>query len=170
MKKISEILKDKNLSLRDLEQIIDYPRGSLSLMINGKRPFSDEAREKLLPILEVSEEDFAIWIIADKYSKALIGKALHAFESREDKKKPVLTQNLDKILAEKNLSRTNAATAIKYSQSGLNRMIIGQISMSKPVMQKLSDFLAIPLEDLQAWALADNYPPKLLEKALNLPE
>jgi len=64
------------------------------------------------------------------------------------------------------LSRTNLAKQIDYSQSGLNRMITGQIPMSKPVLEKISITLKISPNELQSWIIADKYALKTLEAAL----
>jgi len=145
---------------------MDFPEGALGMMINAKSPFSGKAIKKILPILEISKEEFESWIVADKYSKKLIQKAIEAFKDREDKKFLVLTQNIDKILQEKNMSRTVLAKAIKYDQPSVNKMITGKISVSKTVLTRISEFLEIPAEDLQAWVLADRHSLRILELAL----
>ncbi|HBG49325.1 MAG TPA: hypothetical protein DDW90_07470 [Cyanobacteria bacterium UBA9971] len=168
MNKIRNTLKEKNLSFYDLEKLFDYSRGSLSEMIKGERPFSDKIKEKILPILEVSKEEFESWIIADKYDHKIIEKAIESFKNREDKKILILTQNIDRILKEKTLSRTALSKIIKHSQSGLNRAITGKEPLSKNVAKKLSIALEIPEEDLQAWILADKQLLKVLELALKI--
>jgi len=184
MKKIAEkidfILKNKELSRSNASSIIGCSRNSLNQMIRTKRPFSDKIKEKLLPILEVSREEFESWIIADKYDKKIIEKALESAKwiasshladapRNDDKNKPlILTQNIDKILKEKTLSRTALSKIIKHSQSSLNCAITGKEPLSKNLMKKLSTALEIPEKDLQAWVLADKYPIKILELALKI--
>ena len=178
--KILQILKKKNLSQLKLARIINYDDAGLNAMILGKRPFSESVTEKILPILEISEEEFKSWIITDKYNKEIIEKAIesakwiassHSTDAsrNDDKNKPlILAQNIDNILKEKTLSRTALSKIIKHSQSGLNRAITGKEPLSKEVMKKLSITLEIPEKDLQAWVLADKYPVKILELALKI--
>ena len=178
--KILEILKKKNLSQLKLACIINYDDAGLNAMILGKRPFPEIIKEKLLPILEVSKEEFESWIIADKYDKEIIKKAIESAKwiasshptdvpCNDDKNKPlILTQNIDRILKEKKLSRTALSKIIKHSQSSLNCAIIGKEPLSKNVMKKLSTTLEIPEKDLQAWVLADKYPLSILELALKV--
>jgi DNA-binding Xre family transcriptional regulator len=166
-KKIKEILFNKNLSINKLAKLIGKNHsGNLGKMILGKQSFSKTIKEKLFPILEISEEEFQSWIIATKYDFELIQKAVDAVKNKSDKTIPVFTQNIDKILLSRKMSRTDLSKIIKYSQSGLNRMIIGQIGVSKPVMAKISKALEIPLSDLQTWVLADKYSLEVLLLAL----
>jgi transcriptional regulator with XRE-family HTH domain len=167
-KNIKNIIEQKNLSLKKLAKLIDYSHGALSNLINLKTPFPKTVLEKILPILEVSKQEFESWVVADKYQPEVIQKAIEAFKNREDKKILVLTQNIDKILKEKDMSRTTLSKLIKHSQSGLNRVIIGKEPLSKKVMEKLSTGLEIPEEDLQAWVIADKYSLKILELALKI--
>jgi transcriptional regulator with XRE-family HTH domain len=165
--KINEILKEKNLSLYGLEKILNYSAGGLSQMIKGETPFSKNIKKKLLPVLEVSKEEFESWIVADKYKPEIIKKALDSIKNKEEKTL-ILTQNIDKILKEKILSRTALSKLIKHSQSGLNRVITGKEPLSKNVMEKLSIGLEVSKDDLQAWVLADKYSFEILELALKV--
>jgi transcriptional regulator with XRE-family HTH domain len=167
-REFNEKLLAKNLSQRALAKMIDYSDSGLNARILGKYPFSKSIIKKLLPILEVTKNEFESWIVADKYPKKLIEKAIEAIKNREDKKVLVFTQNIDKILKEKNLSRTALAKAIKYDQPSVNNMITGKKSISKTVLTGISGFLEIPEEDLQAWILADKYSLKVLELALKI--
>jgi plasmid maintenance system antidote protein VapI len=164
--KILDILKEKNLSQLKLAKIISYDDAALNAMINDKKPFPRSVIEKLLPILEISQEEFESWIVASKYSQELIKKAVEAIKNKPDKKTLVFTQNTDKILSEKSMSRTALSKAIKYSQSALNKMITGKKSISKTVLARISEFLEIPEENLQAWILADKYSLEILKLAL----
>jgi transcriptional regulator with XRE-family HTH domain len=200
--KIYNILREKNLSLRDLEKIIDYSRGGLSQMINGETSFSKSVKGNLLPILEISEEEFESWVVASKYSPELIKKAVESSlqshselvsESQTLKQvqgdkliqgdrlvqgnkchakfisasaQLVFTQNIDKILSEKNMSRTALSKSIKYSQSALNKIIMGKKPVSKTVLTRISELFEIPIKDLQAWVLADKYSLAVLKLAL----
>jgi plasmid maintenance system antidote protein VapI len=164
--KITKLLEKKSISIYRLSKTINYPESPLGRMINGKINFSESVKEKILPILEISEEEFESWIVADKYQKELIKKAIESAKSKKDKKILVFTQNIDKILKEKNMSRTALAKAIKYDQPSINNMIIGKKSISNTVLTRISEFFEIPKEDLQAWVLADRYSLKILELAL----
>jgi plasmid maintenance system antidote protein VapI len=166
--KIDNNIKKRNLSRYKISKLLNYKESTLNRIINGKQSFSKALVEKLLPILEVSKEEFESWIIADKYSKEVIYKAIEAFKNRENNKTLVLTQNIDRILKEKNLSQTALSKLIKHSQSALNCALTGKEPLSKNVMKKLSEFFEIQEESLQAWILADKYPLKVLELALKL--
>jgi len=194
--KIYNILREKNLSLRDLEKIIDYSRGGLSQMINGETSFSKSVKGNLLPILEISEEEFESWVVASKYSPELIKKAVESSlqshselvsksqtlkqvqgdrsvqgnkchsEINSVSAQLVFTQNIDKILSEKNMSRTALSKSIKYSQSALNKIIMGKKPVSKTVLTRISELFEIPIKELQAWVLADKYSLAVLKLAL----
>lgn len=166
--KIDEILNKKGLTRYKLCQLTEIKPPVLSQMITGKRPVSKNIREKILPFLEVSPEEFESWIIAGKYPKNIIENAIEFSKKREDKKKNVLTQNIDKMLSERNLSRTALSKLIGNSQSGLNRVIASKESLSKNVAAKFAGFFEIPEENLQAWVLADKYSLKALELALKI--
>jgi len=163
--KLNKIFEKKNLSSYKLAKIIDYPDSSLCSMIKANRPFSNKVIEKILPILEVSKEEFTSWIVADKYSKEVLVLAIEAKKAHKTKKL-ILTTKIDEILKIKKLSRTALSKQINHSQSGLNRVITGKEPLSKNLMNKISTALEIPVEYLQAWVLADKYSAKVLEYAL----
>jgi predicted transcriptional regulator len=167
-KKLDTILKEKRLNRHKLCCLTKIADSTLGDMVSRRTPFSKYVKEKILPILEVSEEEFEIWIVADKYSPEVIQKAIEAFKNKEDKKVPVLTQNINKMLKEKNLSQTALSKLIKHSQSALNCAITGKEPLSENLMKKLSEFFEIPEEDLQAWILVDKYSLKILELALKI--
>lgn len=164
--KIDYILKNKNLSRSNVSTMVGCSRNALNQMIRGDISFSEKIEEKILPILEISKEEFESWIIADKYPKEIIEKAIKSFKTREDKKKSVLSQNINRILKEKNLSQTAFSKIIKHSQSSLNCAITGKEPLSKKLMGKISIGLELSQDDLQAWVLADKYSLKVLELAL----
>lgn len=167
--KIIQILKTKNISFFDLEKEFNYSRGGLNDMIKGKRPFLEKIKKKLLPILEVSRQEFEAWILADKYSKEILELATQAKKENKNKdKKLILTFKIDEILEIKGLSRTALSKQINHSQSGLNRVISGKEPLSKNLATKLSSALGVPVEHLQAWVLADKYSKKILELTLQI--
>jgi plasmid maintenance system antidote protein VapI len=166
--KINEKLKEKNITVYHLSKIIDYSGSSLSEMIKCKISLSNNVIKRLLPILEVSREEFQSWIVADKYPKDLLELAIQTRKTFPYKKKSVLTVKIDEILKNRGMSRTNLAKMINYSQSGLNRMIIGQTSMSKSVMERVSTALEIPQNEIQSWIIADKYSLEILQSAVLL--
>ena len=163
--KILSILKNKNITFYKLSNLVEFDESALNKMIKGKIKISENLIKKLLPILEISKEEFESWIVADKYQPEIIEKAIESIKNKEEKIL-ILTQNIDKILKEKKLSRTALSKLIKHSQSGLNRVIIGKEPLSRNVMEKISAGLEIPKEDLQSWVLADKSSLKILELAL----
>jgi hypothetical protein len=166
-RKIMYILKCKNLSINRISLLIGFKNsGNLNRMILGKKSFSKKIINKILPILEVSPEEFESWIVADKYPKDLLELAIQTRKTFPYKKKSVLTVKIDEILKNKDMSRTNLARMINYSQSGLNRMIIGDAPMSKSVMERVSNVLEIPQNEFQSWIIADKYSLVILERAL----
>jgi transcriptional regulator with XRE-family HTH domain len=163
--KINIFLNNKKLTLCNLAKLMHFSAGALYDMVHGKSPFSENAIKKLLPVLEVSPEEFQSWIVADKYSKDLLELAIQTRKTFPYKKKSVLTVKIDEILKNRDMSRTNLAKMINYSQSGLNRMIIGDAPMSKSVIERVSNVLEIPQNEIQSWIIADKYSLKVLELA-----
>ncbi len=164
--RIKKILKEKNLTIYKLGKKINFSSGALHKMLHGKSSFSQNAIEKLLPILEISKEELEIWILADKYSREVIELAVKNRKEFPYKRKRLLTTKIDEILREKYMSRTNLAMQIKYGQSGLNRMITGKIGMSASVLKKISEALEIPQDEILSWIVADSYSLGVLEAAL----
>ena len=163
---IEKILKTKNLTIYSVSKEIKVKDNALYEMVKGRSKFSDKFMKKILPILEVSKEEFQSWVLADKYSKELLELAIQAKKDFPYKRKSILTTKIDTILEHAGMSRTALAKQIKYSQSGLNRMIIGQISMSKPVLKKVAETLEIPENEILSWILADKYLLQVLEMAV----
>jgi len=163
--KINKIIKEKNYNVYQISKIMDFSDGALRKMISTESPFSEKAIKKLIPILEVSKEEFEGWIIADKYPKDALKLAIQIKTDFPYKRKSVLTVKIDKILEEKGISRTSLAKEIKYSQSGLNAIIIRKRSMSKPVLEKIAKALEIPENEITSWILADKYSLQTLETA-----
>jgi transcriptional regulator with XRE-family HTH domain len=164
--KIDNILKKKGLLRQELSKLIGCTAGALNQMIRKDIPFSQKVIQKLLPILEVSPEEFQSWIVADKYPKDLLELAIQTRKTFPYKKKSILTVKIDEILKNRDMSRTNLAKQINYSQSALNAMIIGQINMSKSVLERVSKTLEIPQNEIQSWIIADKYSMSILERAL----
>ncbi len=161
------ILKSKNLSYYELSKMVDYDVSYLNNMFKGKKPFPEKLIKKLLPILEISQEEFDSWIIADKYTKEVINLAIKVKQETKVKRKQlILTLKVDAILDEKDMSRTDLSKQIKYSQSGLNRMIVGKIGISKSVLERISEAFEVPQNEIISWVLADKYSLKILESAL----
>jgi plasmid maintenance system antidote protein VapI len=183
--KLNEILNKKSLSINKLAGLIGNKNSSnLNQMILGKKPFSKSVTKKLLPILEISKEEFESWVLADKYPKEILTLAIQVknchsaldAESNQscktlkqvqgdNKRKSILTIKIDTILQEKEMSRTDLAKQIKYGQSPLNAIIIGKRGMSKSVLEKLSQAFEISQNEIQSWIVADNYSLDVLEQA-----
>ncbi len=167
--KIDKYIKDKNITLYGFAKSLNFSEGALYDMYQNRRPFSDAAIESLLPILEVSQEEFDSWIIADKYPRKLIKQAFGVKKSTKIKKKQLIfTVKIDAILEEKGISRTTLSKQIKYDQSAVNKIITGKKSISKPVLERMAKALDVPQDDLSSWFLADKYSLKTFELALSL--
>jgi transcriptional regulator with XRE-family HTH domain len=164
-KKIDDILKTKNLSRKELSKLINCTDGALNQMIRKDIPFSENVKEKILPILEVSEEEFESWILADKYPKEVLKLAIQAKKDFPDKRKSIFTTKIDSILQQKGMSRTALSKEIKYSQGSLNKMIIGKRGLSKSVLERISEALDISQNDILSWIVADRYSLQVLEPA-----
>ncbi len=164
--KINDILKKKNLSHRKLAEFLNEYDSSINAMINGKRPFTKQVKEKIIPILEVSKEEFESWILTDKYPKNVLELAIQAKKDLYNSDKLILTVKIDEILKSKNLSRTDLSKLIGYHQATLNRMIIGKESLSKSVISKTAISLEIEENTIISWVIADKYDLKALELAL----
>ena len=135
------------------------------MRLKGERPFSDGVIEKIAPVLEVSVDEIRGWVIADKYSKEVLGLAVKAKKAKPAKGL-ILTAKIDEVLKSKNLSRTALSKLTGNSQSGLNRVIIGNETLSKKLTQKISLALDIPEAEIQSWVVADKYSLEILEAAL----
>lgn len=166
-KKIDKKLKRKNLTRYKLSKLIDKDEGYINHVFRGDQPFSENMIKKLLPILEVTREEFESWLLADKYPKKLLELAINNKKEFPYKRRSLLSTKIDAVLHEKGMSRTALSKEIKYSQSGLNRMIIGKINMSKPVIENISIALNISRDEILSWIIADKYNLKLLELALS---
>jgi len=161
--KINKILNEKNSNIYQLSKLMNFSEGALRKMIGAKSPFSENAVNKLLPILEVSREEFESWILADKYSKEVLRLAIQAKKDFPYKKKLILTTRIDNILKEKGISRTVLSKEIKYGQSGLNQIITGKRTMPKSVLERLSTALEVSQDQILSWIVADSYSLKILE-------
>jgi predicted transcriptional regulator len=159
------LLKEKNTNYYELSKLINYDAGYLCNIFKGKNPFPEKLIKKLLPILEVSKEEFESWILSDKYPKEILKNAIQIKKDFPYKRKSILTTNIDAILKEKNISRTNFSKQIKYSQSALNATIIGKRGMSKSLLEKISQAFEIPQDEILSWIVADKYKLDVLEQA-----
>lgn len=170
LNKVSQILTKKEISIRKMSTSLDYDTNNLYKILKGERNFSKELIVKISPILEVSENEIKSWILVDKYPKTILEKA-HIFKLAKGKSKElIITGKIDELLEKQGLTRTQLSKLIKYSQSGLNAMIIGKKSFSKSVMLRISEYLNIPFEELQAWWVADRYSLEVLSLSLKVPE
>jgi len=168
IKKINYVLQKKDLSYCKIAKLIDEYESSLISMIKRKRPFTEKAINKLLPVLEISRTEFESWILADKYSKEVLKLAVQAKKDFPYKKKLILTTNIDNILKEKGISRTVLSKEIKYGQSGLNQIITGKRTMPKSVLERLSIQLEISQDQILSWIVADSYSLQILENTCGL--
>lgn len=168
--KISKILEKNKFTLYDLGKFIDFPSGALYDMESGRRPFSEKAIKKLLPVMEISREEFESWILADKYQKEILKLSIKAKKDFSYERKSILIIRIDAVLQNKSMSRAALAKQIDYSQSGLNRMITGQINMSKSVLERISTVFEISQNEILSWIVADKYSLKLLEAAWDCKE
>jgi len=174
--KITNKLERKNLTRYEAGKLLKVNLQSFYHMVNNERPFTEKVIKKILPILEVSKEEFESWIVADKYSKEILELAIKAKKESVKRNskincqpvKKILTTKLDEILQSKNLSRTALSKQIKHSQSSVNNAITGKESLSKKLMQKISTALEIPENEIQSWVIADKYSLKILELAVNI--
>ncbi len=173
---IEKILKKNNITIYKASQLIQVDDGALYRMIRGRSNFSKKYIDKIIPLLDISKEEFESWIIADKYPKELIKKAISvkknppaAVKIPQQKtkvtKSPILTAKIDKLILEKQLSRTRLSKLLEYDQITLNRMIRGTHKISGTVIEGLSRVLEIPQEDINSWILADKYSLDILCKA-----
>jgi len=166
--KIDTILKSKDLTRYKLSKMTGCNESALNQMARGEISFSDKFKEKILPVLEISREEFESWILADKYPKEVLELAIQAKKESKNADKLILTAKIDEILQNRNLSRTQLSKLAKYDQSSVNKMLTGKGSVSKTVLTKLSTVLEIPENEIKSWILADKYSKDILESAVNL--
>ena len=163
--KIDNILKNKDLSRYKLSKLIKSSEGAFNQMARGDRAFSEKIIQKILPIIEISREEFESWIVADKYPKEIIERAIQIKKEWPYKRKSVFTAKIDKILEEKGMSRTALAKQIIYPQSTLNTIITGKRGMPESVLEKIAEALDISQEEILSWILTDKYSLEILELA-----
>ena len=166
--KINNIINEKFSSIYSLKKEIGYTGGGLDEMLKGNRNFSEEVLKKLLPILEISREEFDSWIVVDNYPEKLIEKAIEAHKNRKYKRKSILAQNINAGIKEKGLSQTAFGKIIGHSQSVISCVINGKESLSDNLAEKIAAGFGISAEEVKAWDLADKYSFKTLELALEL--
>lgn len=80
----------------------------------------------------------------------------------------ILTDKIDKLLSDKQLSRNKLALLIGYDAGSLNKMIKGEKSFAEDKIQKIAPILEIPPEQIKGWILADKYPENVLKRALEV--
>lgn len=119
--KIRSLLSQKNVTLTELADILEYDVSFLHNVIKGKRAMPDAMADKLKSLFQLSGEEISGWIIADKYSLYTLKSALAEKENMLESDK-VFTKKISQILQEKNISRTDLSRKIKYSQSALNQI------------------------------------------------
>ncbi len=175
---VERILKKKKITVYRASQLMQVNDSGLYAMVRGRSNFSEKYINKIIPLLEVSREEFESWVIADKYPKEIIKKAMSIkqnppspVEIPQQKtkitKSPILTAKIDKLILEKQLSRTRLSKLIQYDQIALNRMILGAYKMSGRVIEGISDVLEVSQDDIRSWILADKYSLDLLCMAWN---
>lgn len=156
--KIDKKLQEKNLSRYKAAKLIGCAESTLNKMARGEKPFSEKVTKKLLPIIEVTEEEFNGWILADKYPENILKRAIKVKqEVKPDAGMLILTAKIDSYLQQKELSRTALSKVIAYSQGKLNEMIIGKEPMSPLVISKIAPALGVPEEEIMSWLVADKY-------------
>lgn len=166
-KNIDRILAQKKLSRYQLNKLINYYESDLNKMIKSQKAMPEHVIEKIAPILEVSESQIRSWILADKFPKENLELAASIKkETKLKKDQLILTVKIDEILQSKSISRTALSKQIKYSQSGLNRMIIGQESLSQSVKERIAQILEVPVEEITSWVIADKYDIEVIEMAV----
>ncbi len=170
---IEKILKKKEISIYKASQLMQVNDGALYRMVRGRSNFSEKFINKMIPLLEVSREEFESWVIADKNPKEIIKKAVLAKQNppapieipqqkTKDTKSPILTAQIDKLILKKGLSRTKLSKLVNYGQGVFNQMIIGKCTISDTVIKRLSEVLEVSQEDIKAWVLADKYSLEVL--------
>ena len=165
--KINIILKSKMCTVYKLSKLAGVDDSALYQMVKGDIPFSEDYRDKVLPILEVPKEEFESWIVADKYPKEIIERAIQVRKDFPYKRKRILTTKIDALLDERGLSRKAfAEQVINYEQSSFNQIVVGKRNMSPAVREKVSVALEIPQEEILAWIMADRHGLAVLEQAL----
>ncbi len=172
-KNIEKILKEKKITIYRASQLIEVKDSALYEMVKRRSNFSEKFINKIIPLLEVSREEFESWIIADKNPKEVIQKAISVKQNppssveipqqkTKDTESPILTAQIDKLILKKGLSRTKLSKLINYGQGIFNQMIIGKYKISDTVIERLSEVLEVSQENIKAWVLADKYSLELL--------
>ncbi len=172
-KNIEKILKKKKITIYKASRLINVDDGALYRMVRGRSNFSKKYINKIIPLLEVSREEFESWIIADKYPKEIIKKAISVKQNppapveipqqkTKETESPILTAQIDELILKKGLSRTKLSKLINYGQGIFNQMIIGKHKISCNVIERLSEVLEISQDEINSWVLADKYSLEFL--------
>ncbi len=168
-KKINSILKEKSLTAYRLSKLIGVKDSVLYGMIKGDTPFSPKFKEKIIPFLEVSPDEFEGWILAEKYPKKVLERAIQLKNKKSvDENKLIFTVKIHKLIEAKNLSITAFSREIKYNQGRLSQVILGNKSVSKILIQKISDFSGISEDEIKSWVVADKYSQEALEAGIKI--
>lgn len=165
--KIRNVLKEKKLSENKLSQIIEYHSGSLNKIIRGEKPFPEDKIQKIAPILEVSPDEIKGWVLADKYSKEIIERALDLKQELIKEDELILTLKIHEIMKARNLNITAFSREISYNQGLLSQVVLGNKSVSKKLVLKLSEFSGISEDEIKSWIVADKYSAEVLRAALD---
>ena len=85
-------------------------------------------------------------------------------------KKLILTNEIDKIILAKKLSRTQLSKLVCKDKEGtaLNKPVTGVETMSDNLIKKLAPVIEVSEQQIKSWILADKYSLETLELALNL--
>ncbi len=167
--KIDKILKEKNITYYQLSKLVDFDESALNKMLKSKIALSPNLLEKIAPVLEVSLEEIKGWILADKYPKNVLKRAIEVKQKvQPDAGMLILTAKIDSYLQQKGLSRTALSKVIGYSQGKLNEMIKGVEPISPLVISKIAPVLEVTEDEITSWLVADKYSIDMLRVAVEV--
>ena len=135
-------------------------------MFYGRKKIPDNIIEKIAPILNVSPEEIKGWILADKYSKEILQRALQLRQEHIEQHKLIFTTKTHELMETKNLSISAFSREIHYNQGWLSQILLGNQPVSKKLMQKICNFSGIFEDEIRSWIVADKYSPVAIEVAV----
>ncbi len=164
--KITELLETKGISTYKLGQICGYSHGAIIQMIKGSRSIPEHILNKISVTLEVPDYKLKGWILADKYSRDVLERALHLKQEYAGQDKLIFTAKIHELMEQHNLTINPFAKAIGYNQGWLSQVVLGKEPVSKKLMDKLCAFSSLSEEEIISWIVADKYSVEALRTAV----
>lgn len=165
-KKLEILFEQKGLTAYSLAKLINYNDSSMSQMLYGRKKIPDNVINSIASILEVSPEQIKGWILANKYSKKVLQRALQLKQKYTGQDKLIFTAKIHELMEQHNLTINPFAKTIGYNQGWLSQVVLGKEPVSKKLMEKLCAFSGLSEEEISSWIVTDKYSVETLRVAV----